>query len=166
MAERHSARRPTPSDYGRRVWRLLHASGYLAPSEHLVSSHVNHLWRVLFSATHRACMHDPRVYANPDEFYPDRFIKDGGIDPGVRDPLQFVFGFGRRWGVTRLALRVGCAVRWLMLLLCPEFVLDDTSQKPRCSSLSRASCTSSISCLHRMSMVIRSRLSLKCQTGC
>ncbi|KAI0752763.1 cytochrome P450 [Daedaleopsis nitida] len=43
-----------------------------------------------------ACMHDPRVYANPDEFYPDRFIKDGKIDPNVRDPLQFVFGFGRR----------------------------------------------------------------------
>ncbi|RPD62902.1 CyP450 monooxygenase [Lentinus tigrinus ALCF2SS1-6] len=43
-----------------------------------------------------ACMHDPEVYANPDRFLPDRFIRDGKLDPEVRDPSDFVFGFGRR----------------------------------------------------------------------
>ena len=41
-------------------------------------------------------MHDPAVYENPDEFNPDRFIKDGRIDANLRDPAQYIFGFGRR----------------------------------------------------------------------
>nr|VWO96823.1 N/A [Ganoderma boninense] len=43
-----------------------------------------------------ACMHDPDEYEDPDEFRPERFIRDGKLDPSVRDPLAFVFGFGRR----------------------------------------------------------------------
>ncbi|RPD61603.1 cytochrome P450 [Lentinus tigrinus ALCF2SS1-7] len=43
-----------------------------------------------------ACMHDPEVYVNPDEFHPERFIRDGKLDPSIRDPVNFVFGFGRR----------------------------------------------------------------------
>ena len=41
-------------------------------------------------------MHDPEEYEDPDEFRPERFIRDGKLDPNVRDPLAFVFGFGRR----------------------------------------------------------------------
>ena len=41
-------------------------------------------------------MHDPEVYPNPDEFRPERFIRDGKIDPSIRDPAAFVFGSGRR----------------------------------------------------------------------
>ena len=41
-------------------------------------------------------MHDPLVYENPEEFKPERFLKDGKLDPNVRDPYEFVFGFGRR----------------------------------------------------------------------
>ena len=42
-------------------------------------------------------MHDPVAYPQPYEFRPDRFIgKDGTLDRTVRDPLEFVFGFGRR----------------------------------------------------------------------
>lgn len=41
-------------------------------------------------------MHDPEEYKDPDEFRPERFIRDGKLDPNVRDPLAFVFGFGRR----------------------------------------------------------------------
>ncbi|KAI0697627.1 cytochrome P450 [Cerioporus squamosus] len=43
-----------------------------------------------------ACMHDPEIYENPHEFRPERFIKDGQLDAGARDPYEYVFGFGRR----------------------------------------------------------------------
>ena len=41
-------------------------------------------------------MHDPDEYEDPDEFRPERFIRDGKLDPNIRDPLAFAFGFGRR----------------------------------------------------------------------
>ena len=44
----------------------------------------------------RACMHDPEVYEDPDDFKPERFIRDGKLDTSVRDPAAFVFGYGRR----------------------------------------------------------------------
>ena len=45
----------------------------------------------------RAMSRDEAVYPNPDRFLPERFLKDGNIDPNVRDPADFVFGFGRRY---------------------------------------------------------------------
>lgn len=44
----------------------------------------------------RACLHDPEVYEDPDLFRPERFIRDGKLDPTVRDPALFAFGYGRR----------------------------------------------------------------------
>ena len=41
-------------------------------------------------------MHDPKVFDNPMEFQPERYLKDGKLDPDVRDPLCVAFGFGRR----------------------------------------------------------------------
>ncbi|KAI0662146.1 cytochrome P450 [Cubamyces menziesii] len=43
-----------------------------------------------------ACLHDPETFAQPHEFNPDRFVRDGKLDPGVLDPASLVFGFGRR----------------------------------------------------------------------
>ncbi|KAI0752761.1 cytochrome P450 [Daedaleopsis nitida] len=43
-----------------------------------------------------ACMHDPDVYEDPDSYRPERFLKDGRLDPSVRDPSAFIFGYGRR----------------------------------------------------------------------
>ena len=41
-------------------------------------------------------MHDPKVFDKPFEFSPERYIKDGKIDPSVLDPEGVAFGYGRR----------------------------------------------------------------------
>ena len=45
---------------------------------------------------HRAILHDERIYPDPLTYNPDRFMKDGKINPAVRDPTVAAFGFGRR----------------------------------------------------------------------
>ncbi|KAG6809849.1 hypothetical protein H0H92_014508 [Tricholoma furcatifolium] len=44
----------------------------------------------------RAMLHDENIYPMPFEFNPDRFMKDGKLNPDVRDPHHAAFGFGRR----------------------------------------------------------------------
>jgi cytochrome P450 len=44
----------------------------------------------------RSILHDPEIYEDPLTYNPDRFLKDGKIDPTVRDPATASFGFGRR----------------------------------------------------------------------
>lgn len=44
----------------------------------------------------RSILHDEQVYPDPLVFNPDRFMKDGKIDPEVLDPTVAAFGFGRR----------------------------------------------------------------------
>ncbi|EDR09884.1 uncharacterized protein LACBIDRAFT_189858 [Laccaria bicolor S238N-H82] len=41
-------------------------------------------------------LHDPEVFEAPGEFRRERYLKDGQINPSVRDPGVAVFGFGRR----------------------------------------------------------------------
>ncbi|KAI0369518.1 cytochrome P450 [Pilatotrama ljubarskyi] len=43
-----------------------------------------------------AILHDENRYANPFDFDPGRFLKDGAINPDVFDPAEVAFGFGRR----------------------------------------------------------------------
>ena len=43
-----------------------------------------------------AIFRDPNVYPNPEVFNPDRFLKDGKINPLVLDPEDRAFGTGRR----------------------------------------------------------------------
>ena len=43
-----------------------------------------------------AISRDPNLYPNPEAFNPDRFLKDGKIDPLVFNPEDRVFGAGRR----------------------------------------------------------------------
>lgn len=46
----------------------------------------------------RSILHNEEDYPDPSTFNPDRFIKDGKINPDVRDPTTITFGFGRRYG--------------------------------------------------------------------
>ncbi|KXN81295.1 O-methylsterigmatocystin oxidoreductase [Leucoagaricus sp. SymC.cos] len=59
-------------------------NGYYIPKGTLV---IGNEWSML---------HDPEVYKDPEVYNPERFLKDGKIDPTVRDPIVAFFGFGRR----------------------------------------------------------------------
>ncbi|TFK92043.1 cytochrome P450 [Polyporus arcularius HHB13444] len=43
-----------------------------------------------------AMMHDPRTYPNPDVFEPERYLKNGVLNPDAPNPEDVVFGYGRR----------------------------------------------------------------------
>ncbi|KAJ2919075.1 hypothetical protein MD484_g1360, partial [Candolleomyces efflorescens] len=46
-----------------------------------------------------AMMHDPGVFEKPFEFIPERYLKDGRIDPSVTDAEAAAFGHGRRYAL-------------------------------------------------------------------
>ncbi|KAF9558599.1 cytochrome P450 [Agrocybe pediades] len=58
--------------------------GYFIPKGTLVMGNV---W---------AMLRDEKHYPEPSKFYPERFLKDGKLNPDVLDPIQIVFGWGRR----------------------------------------------------------------------
>ena len=35
-------------------------------------------------------------YPDPSSFNPERYLKNGQLDPNIRDPELIAFGFGRR----------------------------------------------------------------------
>ena len=43
----------------------------------------------------RSILHDRKAFNDPQEFQPERYLKDGKLNPDVRDP-DCAFGFGRR----------------------------------------------------------------------
>lgn len=54
------------------------------------------LWATEVTAISRAILHDPTVFPEPLEYQPERYLKDGQLDPNTRDPDCAAFGFGRR----------------------------------------------------------------------
>ena len=76
--------------------------GYFVPAGTIL---IANIWCVTFRSlipsarvrtAARACMHDPRVYEEPEQFRPERFINDGKLSADVLDPTAVVFGAGRR----------------------------------------------------------------------
>ncbi|KAI0788694.1 cytochrome P450 [Abortiporus biennis] len=41
-------------------------------------------------------LHNEQDYPDPFKFNPDRFLKEGKLNPSIRDPTTITFGFGRR----------------------------------------------------------------------
>ncbi|EMD39781.1 hypothetical protein CERSUDRAFT_112052 [Gelatoporia subvermispora B] len=74
----------TPLGFGHRSLNDDEYRGYFIPGGALV---VHNTWAIL---------HNPEEYPFPEEFQPERFIKDGQLNPEVRDPATIAFGSGRR----------------------------------------------------------------------
>ncbi|KAI0798709.1 cytochrome P450 [Irpex lacteus] len=73
-----------PLSFPRRAITDDYYEGYFIPEGTLIMANVWHMLR------------DPQEYPEPERFNPDRFIKEGAINPKVRDPNTVAFGFGRR----------------------------------------------------------------------
>ena len=41
-------------------------------------------------------------YPDPSSFNPERYLKNGQLDPNIRDPTLMAFGFGRRQVILRV----------------------------------------------------------------
>ena len=83
---------------------------------------LNHFENFLVSQTllPRAMLNDERVYPEPQEFRPERFLKNGVLDNSVRDPMDISFGFGRRCAFFSLScLIVKCPSRHRSNRVCP-----------------------------------------------
>lgn len=87
-------------------------NGYFIPGGSIV---ITNAWHVPYPTSRgvktpphrifgRAMSRDPAIYPDPERFMPERFLKDGKLDPGLRDPFKFLFGFGRRYGTHPEAL--------------------------------------------------------------
>ncbi|KAI0092432.1 CyP450 monooxygenase [Irpex rosettiformis] len=73
-----------PLSIPRRALADDHYGGFFIPEGTVVLANIWHILR------------DPKEYPDPERFYPDRFMKDGALNPDVRDPSTVAFGFGRR----------------------------------------------------------------------
>ncbi|KAI8996287.1 cytochrome P450 [Trametes punicea] len=67
-----------------------------------------------------AILHDEDRYPDPFTFNPDRFMKDGALDPNVFDPEEVAFGFGRRICPGRYLAYDGLWIMIASVLACFE----------------------------------------------
>ena len=71
----------------------------------------------------RSILHDPKTFNNPMEYQPERYLKDGKLNPDVVDPDSFAFGFGRRSVDLPYSVMRHISHGWST----PVFALEDTS---------------------------------------
>ena len=72
----------------------------------------------------RSILHNPKNFDNPMEYRPDRYLKDGKLNPDVMDPDSVAFGFGRRSVDLLYSIVQRTSNRWH---ISPVFALEDTS---------------------------------------
>ena len=65
-------------------------------------------------------MHDREVFNDPEEFQPERYLKDGKLNPAVRDPDCAAFGYGRR------SVNTTQSPIYTLINSSPAFVPEDT----------------------------------------
>ena len=70
----------------------------------------------------RSILHDRKVFNDPQEFKPERYLKDGKVNPDLKDPDCAVFGFGRR----SVKIQLPTYTHSFKLILAPVYVLEDT----------------------------------------
>ena len=44
----------------------------------------------------RSILHDPKTFKDPMKYQPERYLKDGKLDPDMLNPDSVGFGYGRR----------------------------------------------------------------------
>ncbi|KAI1790111.1 CyP450 monooxygenase [Ganoderma leucocontextum] len=79
----------------------------------------------LIFASSWAISRDPQMYPDPDNFIPERFLKDGALRLDVLDPRLYAFGHGRR-------ICPGRHFAEASLFIAVASVLHAFSIKPRC----------------------------------
>lgn len=157
---------PTLYARGRLVQWLLHPRRQRDHPKRLVRTSMIYSFPCQLRDVSRDIMHDRDAYDNPDEFRPERFIRDGQLDSSVRDPNAFIFGFGRRRVGSFPFSQAEIAKILMHRLTLPDCVPGGTSPTRRCSSISRPCCTSSTSALRSTTRVSRSSSSISKVMGC
>ena len=72
-------------------------------------------------------LNNPQVYPDPDKFVPERFLKDGKLNPEIRDPTTYLFGFGRRYETTTFCWQRVTGRTHPSLRFCPGRHFADAS---------------------------------------
>jgi len=75
---------PVPIGVPKRVRKDDTYKGYFIPAGAIIFENIWKMFR------------DESVYPEPEKFDPERFLKDGKLNPSIRDPEERVFGAGRR----------------------------------------------------------------------
>lgn len=68
---------------------------------------------------------DSEKFPNPDDFLPERYLQDGKLDANASASLRFLFGFGRRYG---LSYHLTSSIQDI-LTLHAGYAQDDTSRR-------------------------------------